>query len=576
MVDGQSMGSHRGFRIVGLASLAWLLSVGACNAILGMEELGPLPTTSAGGGIADGGGGSGASSTTSAGGMGGEGGSCVAADCPDPGDCVAPICVGGQCDTENESAGTACTSGGELCDGDGACVECLMHSDCTEQSNPVCKKGLCIPPGCDDEQQNQDETDVDCGGGCPPCSNTKSCVAAEDCKSGYCYAKICVPCMTSSQCSADKWCDPNLDGGSCVADLMQGAACYEDAQCSSPACVDGFCCDSTCGGTCQACSKAKTGQSDATCANIPAATDPDNECTNGLCDGSGACMCALQMALGQWHTCARKHDDTLWCWGGNYDGQLGDGTTVDKSSPVQVTSLGSSVVEVALGIGHTCARKQDGTLWCWGGNGNGELGDGTTVSKSSPVQVTALGAAVAGVALGSTHTCARKQNGTLWCWGRNLFGQVGDGTNTDKHNPVQVPLLTAVVEVSLGYGHTCARKQDGTLWCWGSSQGQQNSPIQITALGSTVTEVGLGGEWRNCARQQDGTLWCWTENPISAKPVQVSTLGSDVVEVALGYYHTCVRKQDGTPWCWGDNIAGQLGDGTTANKSLPTQVPLCP
>jgi len=155
--------------------------MGACNAILGMEELAPFPDTSAGGGIADGGGGAGASSTTGAGGMGGEGGGCVAADCPDPGDCVAPICVGGQCDTENEAAGTSCTSDGTLCDGDGNCVECLMHSDCTEPSKPVCKKGLCIPPGCDDEQQNQDETDVDCGGGCPPCVNTKTCATAEDC-----------------------------------------------------------------------------------------------------------------------------------------------------------------------------------------------------------------------------------------------------------------------------------------------------------------------------------------------------------------------------------------------------------
>jgi len=111
-------------------------------------------------------------------------------------------------------------------------------------------------------------------------------------------------------------------------------------------------------------------------------------------------MCALQLALGGLHTCARKHDGTLWCWGDNGSGQLGDGTMVGKSSPGQVTSLGAAVVEVALGSSHTCARKQDGTLWWWGINGSGELGDGTKMSKSSAVQVTSLGCSVVGVAMG--------------------------------------------------------------------------------------------------------------------------------------------------------------------------------
>jgi len=354
-------------------------------------------------------------------------------------------------------------------------------------------------------------------------------------------------------------------------------------------------------------------------------------------------MCALQLALGGLHTCARKHDGTLWCWGDNGSGQLGDGTMVGKSSPGQVTSLGAAVVEVALGSSHTCARKQDGTLWCWGSNGSGELGDGTKMSKSSPVQVTSLGssvvgvamgyeytcarkqdgtlwcwgnnlagklgdgtevnksapvqvaglgAAVAEVALGYHHTCARKQDGTLWCWGRNLFGQVGDGTTTDKHNPVQVPLLASVVEVSLGYGHTCARKQNGSLWCWGLNQDgqlgigsglQKDSPVQVAALGTAVIEVVLGG-WRTCTRKQDGTLWCWGQGGVLgdgtptgySTPTQASTFGTDVVEVALGDGHMCVRKQDGTPWCWGENYNGQLGDGTTVNKLTATEVPLCP
>ena len=138
---------------------------------------------------------------------------------------------------------------------------------------------------------------------------------------------------------------------------------------------------------------------------------------------------AIEVKVGGYHACARKLDGTLWCWGYNTDGELGDGTT-DSPKPwaVRVSALGTTVAEVAAGDGHTCARKQDVTLWCWGDNAHGELGDGTTASpKPSPVQVSALDTSVAQVAAGSYHTCAIKQDGTLWCWGDNQYGQLGIG-----------------------------------------------------------------------------------------------------------------------------------------------------
>src|SRR5262249_33267360 len=152
--------------------------------------------------------------------------------------------------------------------------------------------------------------------------------------------------------------------------------------------------------------------------------DPGETAQSCLTD----CKLAVNVALGYQHSCARKTDGTLWCWGFNNNGQLGDGSVGGSATAVQAgaSTLGSAVAEVALGYRHSCARKTDGTLWCWGLNHHGQLGDGLFGTKAAAVQdgVSTLGRAVAEVALGLRHSCARKTDGTLWCWGFNNNGQL--------------------------------------------------------------------------------------------------------------------------------------------------------
>ncbi len=293
-------------------------------------------------------------------------------------------------------------------------------------------------------------------------------------------------------------------------------------------------------------------------------------------------LCVSSVSAGYVHTCAQRGDGTAWCWGNNGSGQLGDGTNNATSIPAQVSGLGSNVVDVVAGPFRTCARKADGTLWCWGGGS----------SLPPPAHVSALGANVVQVAVGVDHRCARKADGTLWCWGGNSKGQLGDGTTTDRpSSPIQVGALGAsVADVAALFLATCARKTDGTLWCWGDNRSGQlgdgtttdrSSPVQVKALGANVTHVMLGFT-HGCARKEDGTLWCWGSNTYGTlgdgtttqrlSPVEVSGLGTTVTAADAGFHHTCARTEDGKLWCWGDNSNGALGTGNFAGSSSPVHV----
>jgi alpha-tubulin suppressor-like RCC1 family protein len=279
-------------------------------------------------------------------------------------------------------------------------------------------------------------------------------------------------------------------------------------------------------------------------------------------------------------------ESNLWTWGRNNKGQLGDETTVNQSSPIQVGALTDWSV-VSAGSGSTVALKTDGTLWSWGYNNHGQLGDGTTTDRSSPTQVGALTDWVNLTSYGYDSFKSIKANGTLWAWGINGEGNLGDGTQVNKSSPVQIGALTNWATVASGNSHTTAVKTNGTLWAWGlNTYGRLGdgtlirkiSPIQIGGLTNWATVA--NGHSHSAAVKTDGTLWTWGFNNNGQlgdgttgrkySPVQI---GSGFANgVWAGQRHLLAVKTNGTLWGWGRNDLGQLGDGTSANKSVPVQI----
>jgi alpha-tubulin suppressor-like RCC1 family protein len=189
----------------------------------------------------------------------------------------------------------------------------------------------------------------------------------------------------------------------------------------------------------------------------------------------------IQLDTGGDHTCVLVASGSVKCWGNNYSGQLGDGTTSDHSTPVLVPGL-SSVTTLATGIEHTCAvtaaSAGDGHIQCWGNNGHGQLGDGTTNHRSTPVEVNSL-SSVSTLAAGGWHSCALLNDGRVQCWGYNDYGQLGDGTTSDRNTPVAVNGLSDVLALAGGMLHTCALTSSGAVYCWGSNSwptGRRDNP----------------------------------------------------------------------------------------------------
>ncbi|MEX1254421.1 MAG: flexitail domain-containing putative surface protein [Dehalococcoidia bacterium] len=306
-----------------------------------------------------------------------------------------------------------------------------------------------------------------------------------------------------------------------------------------------------------------------------------------------------EVSAGGFHTCiVTDPNEGVRCWGRNDSGQLGDGSTTQRTSPTDVLTLGSGVAQVSAGGFHTCAIANGGGVLCWGENNFGQLGDGTTTDRTSPTPVFGLQGGVVNISAGGHHTCAVLVGGSVRCWGRNNGGQLGNGTTTNSSVPVTVTGSQNIVAVSAGggttsgfVGHTCALTSAGGVQCWGlndfgalgdGTTSQRTTPVNVSGLASGAAAV-EAGRWHTCARMAAGGVKCWGwniagqlgdgTNATRLTPVDVINLGATAVKLGVGGMHTCAVLATERVKCWGSNDQAELGNGVIGTLSqVPVEV----
>lgn len=295
-----------------------------------------------------------------------------------------------------------------------------------------------------------------------------------------------------------------------------------------------------------------------------------------------------RISAGAYHTCALDQSGQVWCWGRNNDGQLGNGSDQDSAVPTRVAGFsGRSIRTISAGSMHTCAIDYQGSVWCWGSNRMGKLGQPADVfSYSTPQQVTALSTAAEQIAAGSSHTCAVDTHRDLWCWGEGIFGQVGLNPFASSAAPVRISTLTEkIVSMQAGWFHTCLLTESGRVLCWGKNQdGQLGNAAQISRadpvspvkMDNGVSLLASGGQ-SNCSIAADQITYCWGRNNYGQIGDQTSTdrlipiavkLPIVPTQITVGGSHVCALDGAGQVYCWGANDVGQLG--TYQINAIPT------
>jgi alpha-tubulin suppressor-like RCC1 family protein len=476
-----------------------------------------------------------------------------------------------------------------------------------------------------DDGQNGDQTDG-CTDACTyschdaaNCTDGQRCNGEETCDTGAHRCQPGEPAGEGEECETDTLpCTRDVcDGGGRCIHPVEGAFCR----------VDDTCVDE---GTrspdnqCLACipTASREGWSDyagALCDDGAFCTLDDQCRTGGICEGPGRAtdlFGVVKVATGGRHTCAvvqMETSDAVKCWGANDHGQLGNGTNAESRAPIDVAGLvGVRVTALTAGSDHTCVLLDTGEVLCWGYNGYGQLGNGSTVSSNVPLAVTLPGGeTVTSIASGQNHNCLLTAGRYVYCWGFNEFGQVGDGVMPPPPaypTPTRVNSLAGTATaVDTGGNHACALNTDGTVQCWGANDSGQlgndradldvhSSPIFVaegpglTARLTGVQSIALGFS-HSCARMNGSWVKCWgwnfngqlgvgSNNEHHAPVFVQEAPGSDLVNVstvAPGGYHTCAVMGDTRAMCWGKNMDGQLGNGFSGagtDRLFPVEVKL--
>lgn len=292
----------------------------------------------------------------------------------------------------------------------------------------------------------------------------------------------------------------------------------------------------------------------------------------------------VQVTVGGLHACALDDAGAVLCWGGNSQGQLGDGTTAGRATPLPVTGLPADIISISSGVHFSCAITSELRRWCWGGNFAGQLGDGTKLNR--PIAVVAGFGKFAKSSGSAQHSCGLTAEGTIYCSGRNSSGQLGDGGTASRAYMALSQAGAGFVDIAAGGNYTCAARTDGLVKCWGgNARGSlgdgtatnRSTPIS-TLVDGVVTRIEAGGT-TTCALEDAGSVLCWGGNTHgtvgdgtginSRVPITVPGL-ENIVDISLGGNNACAITQDGRLFCWG----ARTGDGSMLARFQPVEITL--
>jgi alpha-tubulin suppressor-like RCC1 family protein len=283
--------------------------------------------------------------------------------------------------------------------------------------------------------------------------------------------------------------------------------------------------------------------------------------------------------------------ENAYAWGGNANGRLGDDTDTSRSSPVSVVGGFSDWVSSSGGRDHSLGVRANGTLWAWGLNSNGRLGDNSITSRRSPVSVVGGFTDWISASAGGYHSLGVRANGSLWAWGNNGNGQLGDDTITSRRSPVSVVGgFTDWISASAGGFHSLGVRANGTLWAWGNNSNGRLGDDTVTDQSSPVSVVGGFNDWVSASAgrrhslgvRANGSLWAWgyngngrlgdNSNTDRSSPVSVVGGFTDWISASAGFAHSLGVRANGSLWAWGYNSSGRLGDDTVTDRSSPVSV----